>query len=216
MKKLLLSILITPLFIMSCMAQGTEAVVGPKLDKNQAVATFAGGCFWCTEAVFERVSGVEDVYSGYIGGKEKNPTYRQVSYGETTHAEAIQIIYDTQEVNYQQLLDIFFATHDPTQLNRQGPDEGEQYRTAVFYHNQEQKNSLINTISMLNNSGKYSSEIVTEVNPYSTFWMAEDYHQDFYELNRGNPYILGVAVPKVKKLFKLFPNMIKEQYLAEK
>lgn len=198
------------------MAQGTEAVKGPQLKSNQGVATFAGGCFWCTEAVFERVKGVDDVYSGYIGGKEQNPSYRQVSYGETNHAEAIQIIYDTEQVSYRELLDIFFLTHDPTQLNRQGPDEGEQYRSAVFYHTQEQKEMIAEAIDDLKASAVYKDEIVTQVNPYSVFWMAEDYHQDFYELNRGNPYILGVAVPKVKKLFKLFPDQIKEQYQAEK
>lgn len=206
----------TPLFILSCMAQGTEAVVGPKLKTGQAVATFAGGCFWCTEAVFERVVGVDDVYSGYIGGAEQNPTYKQVSYGETSHAEAIQIIYNTELVSYKELLDIFFLTHDPTQLNRQGPDVGEQYRSAVFYHSQEQKETALKAINDLTANQVYQDEIVTEIKPYGVFWMAEDYHQNYYELNRGNPYILGIAVPKVKKLFKLFPNQIKEQYQTEK
>jgi len=216
MKKLFTLIFITPLFILSCMAQGTEAVVGPKLKTGQAVATFAGGCFWCTEAVFERVVGVDDVYSGYIGGTEQNPTYKQVSYGETSHAEAIQIIYNTELVSYKELLDIFFLTHDPTQLNRQGPDVGEQYRSAVFYHSQEQKETALKAIKDLTANQVYQDEIVTEIKPYGVFWMAEDYHQDYYELNRGNPYILGIAVPKVKKLFKLFPNQIKEQYQTEK
>lgn len=195
--------------------QGTEAIDLSTLQEGQAVATFAGGCFWCTEAVFERVQGVNDVVSGYIGGEEENPTYYQVSYGETTHAEAIQIYYDPKVVNYQELLDIFFATHDPTQLNRQGPDVGSQYRTAVFYHDDAQKTSVQSTIKKLNDSGKYNMPIVTEVNEYSKFWLAEDYHQDYYELNPGNPYIIKIAVPKVKKFKKLFPDQLKDKYTVE-
>lgn len=195
--------------------KGTEAVDLNNIQDGQAVATFAGGCFWCTEAVFERVEGVNDVVSGYTGGEEENPTYYQVSYGETSHAEGIQIYYDPEVIAYQELLDIFFATHDPTQLNRQGPDVGAQYRTAVFYHNPEQKAAVEATIKKLNDSGKYDKPIVTEVNEFEKFWLAEDYHQNYYELNRGNPYIINIAVPKVKKFKKLFPDQVKEKYAVE-
>ena len=201
----------------SCAGEGKTQLANINGTQNgDGVATFAGGCFWCTEAVFERVEGVKDVVSGYTGGKEDNPTYQQVSYGRTTHAEGIQISYDPKVISYQELLDIFFATHDPTQLNRQGPDVGEQYRTAVFYHSAAQKEAVIQTIKKLNNSGKYDKKIVTQVEPYDKFWLAEDYHQNYYELNPGNPYILNVAVPKVKKLKKLFPGNIKAKYKAEK
>lgn len=216
----LYSILISVVFnlsMSSCAQEGQTRLAMPSdLQSGEGIATFAGGCFWCTEAVFERVTGVKDVYSGYTGGKEDNPTYRQVSYGNTTHAEAIQIVYDPKVISYQELLDIFFATHDPTQLNRQGPDRGAQYRTAAYYHNNDQKQAIETTIAKLNESGKYSEKIVTQVEAYSKFWMAEDYHQDYYELNPGNPYIIQVAIPKVKKLKKYFPNKIKAKYKAEK
>ncbi len=216
----LYSILISVVFnlsISSCATEGdTKLVTFDVLQDGDAIATFAGGCFWCTEAVFERVQGVKDVYSGYTGGKEDNPTYSQVSYGNTTHAEAIQIVFDPKVVSYQELLDIFFATHDPTQLNRQGPDRGAQYRTAAYYHSNDQKIAIEATIKKIDASGTFTDKVVTQVEAYSKFWMAEDYHQDYYELNPGNPYIIQVAIPKVKKLKKYFPGKIKAKYKAEK
>ncbi len=204
------------LSIGSCASEGETKLAVLDLDQNgDAIATFAGGCFWCTEAVFERVQGVKDVYSGYTGGKEDNPTYSQVSYGRTTHAEAIQIVYDPKVISYQELLDIFFISHYPTQVNGQGPDRGAQYRAAVFYHNEEQKSAAEGTIRKLTESGKYEDKIVTTVEAFDKFWMAEDYHQDYYELNPGNPYIIQVAIPKVKKLKKYFPGKIKEKYKGE-
>ncbi|MFT7056555.1 MAG: peptide-methionine (S)-S-oxide reductase, partial [Roseivirga sp.] len=131
----------------------------PQLEQGNEIATFAGGCFWCTEAVFERVEGVTDVVSGYTGGEEKNPTYKAVSYGETTHAEAIQIYYDPKVISYERLLEIFFVTHDPTQVNRQGPDVGTQYRTEVYYHDNEQKAQAEKYIAKLNSEGKYEKKI---------------------------------------------------------
>ena len=206
------------LSISSCHSstEGSTAVNLQSVQDGLEVATFAGGCFWCTVAVFERVEGVKDVVSGYTGGKEENPTYYQVSYGETTHAEAVQIYFDPETISYQQLLDIFFATHDPTQLNRQGPDIGAQYRTAVFYHSEEQKKAVESTIKQLDESGLYAKKIVTEVKPYGKFWLAEDYHQNYYELNPGNPYIINIAVPKVKKFKKQFPQWVKASYANEK
>lgn len=184
-------------------------------QSGEEVATFAGGCFWCTEAVFERVKGVRDVVSGYTGGPEANPTYYQVSYGKTNHAEAVQIYYDPQVVTYQELLDIFFVAHNPIQANGQGPDLGKQYRPVVYYHNANQKSATESKIKKLNASGKYSKSIVTEVEAFDKFWLAEDYHQDYYELNPGNPYIIQVAVPKVKKFKKTFPEFVKAKYAGE-
>lgn len=209
--------LLLNLSVGSCANEGkSQLALLDGLQEGDAIATFAGGCFWCTEAVFERVEGVKDVYSGYTGGKEDNPTYRQVSYGNTTHAEAIQILYDPEVISYQELLDIFFISHYPTQVNGQGPDMGAQYRAVVFYHNASQKKAAEALIQKLAQSGEYEDKIATTVEEYEKFWMAEDYHQDYYELNPGNPYIIQVAVPKVKKLKKYFPDKIKAKYKAEK
>lgn len=202
----------------SCDSQneGSQVV---KLDEIQQageeVATFAGGCFWCTEAVFERVKGVRDVVSGYTGGPEENPTYYEVSYGKTHHAEAIQIYYDPKVISYQDLLDIFFVAHNPMQANGQGPDIGPQYRPVIFYHDEAQKTAAEATIKKLDTSGKYPEKIVTEVEAYDKFWLAEDYHQNYYEINPGNPYIIQQAVPKVKKFKKTFPQFVKDKYAVE-
>jgi len=195
-------------------------IIGASLNLHAQVktdtATLAGGCFWCTEAVYERVEGVIDVYSGYTGGAEDNPTYRQVSYGKTSHAEAIQVIYDPEVLSFETILDIFFtAAHDPTQLDRQGNDVGKQYRSAAYYHNDKQKASIEKAIAKFNEK-KYKGKIVTEVEPLSTFWMAEDYHQNYYELNPGNPYIINVARDKVRKLNNYFPALVKAKYKGER
>ncbi len=182
------------------------------LEDGLELATFAGGCFWCVEAVFERVNGVEDVVSGYSGGKEKNPTYKQVSYGRTTHAEAVQITFDPKIVSYQELLEIFFATHDPTQLNRQGPDVGKQYRSAVYYHDAIQEETVRSYVEELGASGKFNKSIVTELAAYEKFYLAEGYHQNFYELNPNQGYVVNVTRPKVKKFLKEFKDKLKPQY----
>jgi peptide-methionine (S)-S-oxide reductase len=180
------------------------------LDLQHAeIATFAGGCFWCTEAVFERVKGVKDVVSGYTGGTQKNPTYKQVSYGKTDHAEGVQIFFDPDQISYGELVEIFFATHDPTTLNRQGPDIGRQYRSAVYYHNEQQKDIVKTHIKLLTMNGIYKDPIVTEVAPFGTFYPAEDYHQDFYANNPNNAYIQSIAVPKVNKFKKRFKDKLK-------
>jgi peptide-methionine (S)-S-oxide reductase len=177
------------------------------------VATFAGGCFWCTEAYFERVKGVSRVISGYTGGPEKNPTYQQVSYGRTGHAEAVQVFYDPQQITYPELVEIFFATHDPTTLNRQGPDVGKQYRSAIFYHNEEQKQQAEAYIGKLKQSNTFRDPIVTEVQPLTQFYNAEDYHQDYYKLNPNDRYVVGVARPKVEKFEKQYKEKLKPEYL---
>ena len=173
------------------------------------IATFAGGCFWCTEAVFERVRGVKDVISGYTGGSQKNPTYKQVSYGQTDHAEGVQIFFDPKEISYEELVEIFFATHDPTTMNRQGPDIGPQYRSAIYYHDQNQKEIVLNHVKYLTEKKKFKDPIVTEVEAYTEFYNAEDYHQDYYQNHPENPYIQAVAVPKVKKFKKQFKDKLK-------
>ncbi len=174
------------------------------------IATFAGGCFWCTEAYFEKLKGVQRVISGYSGGKEKNPTYQQVSNGQTSHAEAVQIFFDPEQITYADLLKVHFATHDPTTLNRQGPDVGEQYRSMVFYHNPQQKKQTEKYITALNESGKLKNKIVTQVVPYSQFYEAEKTHQNYYLRNPTDPYILNVAKPKIKKFETEFKAWLKK------
>lgn len=181
-------------------------------QQMSATAVFAGGCFWCTEAVFERVKGVKDVVSGYTGGEEPNPTYDDVSYGRTTHVEAVKITYDPAIISYSQLLKIFFIAHFPTQGNGQGPDIGEQYRPFVFYQNDSEKEQAAAYIKQLNDSGKYKLPIATELAPADVFYLAEDYHQNYYELHPKQGYIVAHARPKVQKLKKTYPEWVKEQY----
>lgn len=192
--------------------QERRAVLSEDERETLSEATFAGGCFWCTEAVFERVKGVKEVVSGYSGGEKENPTYEEVGSGRTKHAEAVQIYYDPSVISYEELLEIFFATHDPTQLNRQGPDVGKQYRSVVFYRNDEEKVQVENYIKKLNDSGKYDKEIVTEVTAFTAFYKAEDYHQDYYELHPESGYIANVTHPKVVKFVKNFPDKLKPEY----
>jgi peptide-methionine (S)-S-oxide reductase len=177
-------------------------------------AVFAGGCFWCTEAVFERVAGVKQVVSGYAGGREKDPTYEQVSGGLTGHAESVQVYYDPKVISYRELLEMFFVAHDPTTLNRQGPDVGPQYRSAIFYQNDSQQQAAQEYIRELTTKGTFAKPIVTEIKPLTTFWPAEDYHQDYYEQeeNKSNPYITNVTAPKVNKFVKHFHDKLKPAY----
>lgn len=173
-------------------------------------ATFANGCFWCTEAIFQQVAGVEKVVSGYIGGSVKNPTYREVCTGLTGHAEAIQITFDPKKVSFAELLDIFWKTHDPTTLNRQGADEGTQYRSAIFFHTEEQKSLADSYRKKLDASGAFDHPIVTEITPASVFYPAENYHQNYYNLNGKAPYCSYVIAPKLEKFKKVFGDKIKK------
>jgi peptide-methionine (S)-S-oxide reductase len=175
-------------------------------------ATFAGGCFWCVEAVFDRVQGVKRAVSGYSGGIKEDANYDDVSNGRTDHAETVEIYYDPEVISYAELLEIFFATHDATQVNRQGPDIGRQYRTAIFYHTAEQKELSEKYISQLQESSKYTKPIVTEINNYDSFYIAEEYHQDYYDHNPDNPYIISVTKPKIRKFEKQFRERLKPQY----
>jgi peptide-methionine (S)-S-oxide reductase len=173
------------------------------------IATLAGGCFWCTEAVFKDVIGVETVESGYIGGTKANPTYKEVCGGNTGHAEAIRVTFDTDQVSYGEILDIFFATHDPTQLNRQGNDIGTQYRSAVFPHSPEQEAEV--KAAMQRASADWPAPIVTTIEPLSGWYPAEDYHQEYWQgEGQRNPYCLSVIPPKLRKLRKSFAARVKE------
>ena len=180
--------------------------------KKLETATFANGCFWCTEAVFKRVKGVESVMSGYSGGKIENPTYEQVSSESTGHAESIQVTFDPKIISYQTILDVFFVTHDPTTLNRQGNDVGTQYRSAIFYHNEGQKKLAEQVIEKLEKSGKYKDPIVTKIEKFTKFYPAEDYHKDYYDEHRSAPYCMVIIDPKVRKLLEKFGNNVKEEY----
>lgn len=175
-----------------------------------AVATFGSGCFWCTEAVFQRVKGVEKVVSGYSGGKVKNPTYREVTSGLTGHAEVTQITFDPTTISFEELLEIFWGTHDPTTLNRQGADVGTQYRSVIFYHNDEQKRLSELYKKKLDASGAFPNPIVTEISPYTAFYPAEDYHQNYYNLNGNAPYCSYVIQPKLEKFKKVFQDKLKQ------
>ena len=175
-------------------------------------ATLAGGCFWCTEAVFNRLKGLHEVTSGYTGGDMENPSYGQVSTGRTGHAESVQITFDPQVISYDSLLDVFWATHDSTTLDRQGADVGPQYRSAIFYHSDEQKRAAEASKSRLEASGKLNSKVVTSIEPFQRFYPAEDYHQDYYAANSHASYCTIVIDPKIRKLLRGFGEDVKEEY----
>jgi peptide-methionine (S)-S-oxide reductase len=174
------------------------------------IATLGGGCFWCLEAVFERLRGVERVESGYSGGQLHNPTYRQVCDGNTGHAEVVQITLDPAVVSFGEVLDVFFATHDPTTLNRQGNDVGTQYRSVVFYHTNEQKEIAEKRIAELTEAGIWDAPLVTQVVPFEKFYRAEDYHQEYFRQNPTQPYCQAVVAPKVAKFRKQFLSKLKD------
>lgn len=182
------------------------------MEIKSKMATFAGGCFWCTEAIFKRLKGVLKVTSGYTGGDVENPNYSLVSEGGTNHAEAVQIEFDPQVISYERLLDIFWATHNPTTLNRQGADIGTQYRSSIFYHDDSQREKAENSKEKLDNSGKFRDKIVTEIVPFKNFYGAENYHQNYYERNQDAPYCSLVINPKIEKLIRDFNENLKEEY----
>ncbi|WP_435320479.1 peptide-methionine (S)-S-oxide reductase MsrA [Haloarchaeobius sp. TZWSO28] len=173
-------------------------------------ATFGGGCFWCIEAAFEELDSIESVTSGYAGGHVEDPTYEQVCSGNTGHAEVIQVEYDTNVLGYEDLLKVFFTVHDPTQLNRQGPDVGSQYRSAIFTHDEDQQELAEGFIAELEAEGAYDDDIVTEVEPLETFYEAEDYHQDYYDKNPNDTYCTFHAQPKIEKVREKFATKAKK------
>jgi peptide-methionine (S)-S-oxide reductase len=178
--------------------------------KNLSVATFAAGCFWCTEAQFQQLQGVEKVESGYEGGHVKNPSYKDVCSGTTGHAEVCNITYDPSKISYDELLAAFWTSHDPTQLNRQGNDVGTQYRSAIFYHNEEQRKKAEEYKQKLNTEKAWDKPVVTEISPATTFYKAEDYHQNYYNQNGDQPYCTFVVGPKVEKFKKVFAGKLKK------
>jgi len=173
-------------------------------------ATFGSGCFWCTEAVFERVKGVEKVVSGYSGGKIPHPSYKLICTGRTGHAEVVQLTFNPDVISYAELLEIFWKTHDPTTLNRQGPDTGTQYRSVIFYHHDEQKKTAVAYKKQLDESKAFKRPIVTEISPFTNFYPAENYHQDFYELQPRYGYCQRYISPKIRKFNRLFKDKLKE------
>lgn len=175
---------------------------------SEAVATFGGGCFWCLEAVFERLQGVSDVTSGYSGGEDPNPTYERVCGGRTGHAEVVRITFDPEQVSFTTLLEVFFLSHDPTTLNRQGADIGTQYRSVVFFHDAEQESATRAMVSRLDASGELSGPVVTQVVPACRFFPAEEYHQDYFRRNPYAPYCQVVVAAKVSKLLKKHPEWV--------
>lgn len=179
------------------------------VTEGMEIATFAGGCFWCTEAVFLDIKGVEKVVSGYIGGVTKNPTYKEICTGTTGHAEAIQITFDPTQVAYEDLLEIFFATHDPTTLNRQGADVGTQYRSEIFYHSLAQKDKAENYIALIEKEKLYEKKVVTKVSSATIFYPAEEYHQNYYNQNAEQGYCQMVIAPKLEKLRKYYKTKLK-------
>jgi peptide-methionine (S)-S-oxide reductase len=193
----------------SCAQKKKENKQNIAITKDMEVATLAAGCFWCVEAIYQQLEGVVKVESGYAGGTVKNPSYKEVCTGETGHAEVIQITYDPKKTNFTEILEVFFKTHDPTTLNRQGADVGTQYRSSVFYHNVEQKQITEKIIKELDAAGAYNSKIETQLEPYTVFYKAEDYHQNYFNENGDNPYCQMVVRPKVEKFQKVFKDKLK-------
>lgn len=180
-----------------------------EIENKNELATFAGGCFWCTEAVFLELKGVQRVVSGYIGGNTLNPTYAEICNGDTGHAEAIEITFDSNVISFGELLEVFFATHDPTTLNRQGNDIGTQYRSEIFYHNEKQKEISEAYISLMTEENTFKDPIVTQISPVSIFYKAEVYHNNYYNQNKLQGYCSYVITPKIDKLKKVFKDKLK-------
>jgi methionine-S-sulfoxide reductase len=184
---------------------------GISQNKNLETITLGGGCYWCVEAVYENLDGVKSVVSGFSGGKTVNPTYEEVCTGETGHAEVVQITYDKNITDINEIFKVFFTVHDPTTLNRQGADVGTQYRSVIFYKNDEQKKAAQSIIAELNKAKVYNNPIVTKVEPFKVFYKAEDYHQNYYANNKNQPYCKMVIQPKIEKFEKVFKDKLKKK-----
>lgn len=180
-------------------------------NKTQETATLGGGCFWCTEAIFADLRGVKKIVSGYSGGRAENPTYEQVCSGATGHAEVVQVKFDPEDISYKEILQVFFATHDPTTLNRQGNDTGSNYRSVIFYHSPEQKEIAEKVISELSDENLFDKPIVTEITEFTGFYPAEDYHNNYFENNPNQPYCTSVIAPKVAKFRQNFLSQLGKQ-----
>jgi methionine-S-sulfoxide reductase len=211
-----LLILLIPVLLWACKqdVQGKQKQAINNIEKTNMTSfdtiTLGGGCFWCIEAVFQRLEGVKSVRSGYAGGKIKNPTYREVCSGLTGHAEVVEVVYDPAVVSYRDILKVFFTVHDPTTLNRQGADQGTQYRSVIFYHKEAQKTEAEDLIRALNAEGAWADPVVTELSPATVFYPAEDYHQNYYNDNPNQPYCRFVVGPKVEKFEKVFSDRLRK------
>ena len=210
MKKLI-SVIIMSLAVILCSAQKEEVTKIEKQIKTIAMETITlgAGCFWCVEAIFQDIKGVESVVSGYTNGQVKNPSYKEVCLGTTGHAEVVQLVYNPEIVSLAKILEVFFQTHNPTTLNRQGADTGTQYRSGIYYHNEEQKEIARDVFNQLDDSGAFTDAIVTEIEAIESFYPAEGYHQDYFDLNGTNPYCSAVIRPKVEKFKKTFSEILK-------
>ncbi len=211
----LVAILIFSSFNCESKNKGKDKIVSEvKLSEQDLqkyeTAYFASGCFWCLEAVYEHVKGVKEVISGYSGGTEKNPSYEQVGRGYTSHAEAVKVYYDPKVISFKELVDVYYASHNPTTVNGQGPDLGPQYRSVAFYKNDNEKKIIEDYIAKLEKEKVYDTPIATEVTKFSIFYDAEDYHQDYEKLHPNNPYIRNVSVPRLNRFKKKLPHLLKE------
>ncbi len=208
--KAIKTILIAILLIsQSCQSSPSQhPQVDSRLSEYQT-AYFASGCFWCVEAIFESLKGVKEVYSGYAGGIKENPTYKEVSMGQLKHAEAVVVYYAPTIISYETLVEVFFASHDPTTLNSQGPDHGPQYRSIAFFSTENEKNTILNRISYLEENKSFLGSITTEIKAFDTFYKAEDYHQDFEARNPSHGYIQAVSLPRLNKFKKKYPELLK-------
>lgn len=216
-----ISLLTTALLVIlttSCLSKTTQKIPEQKITENSETqdlsqyetAYFASGCFWCVEAIFESVKGVQEVVSGYAGGLELNPTYEDVGRGNTTHAEAVKVYYDPKVVSFTTLVTVFFGSHDPTTVNRQGPDRGAQYRSIAFYKNKQEKAIITSFINAIQQEKIYNKPIVTEVKAFDIFYDGEDYHQDYEKKHPNNPYILNVSIPRLKRFQANYPELLKK------
>lgn len=208
--KKLITIIVISFFVFNQLFGQKKSKEGQQMDNsNLELATFGAGCFWCVEAIFQRVEGVEKVVSGYSGGNINNPSYKEVCEGNTGHAEVCQLSYDQNVVTFEELLEVFWKTHDPTTLNRQGNDAGTQYRSVIFYHNDQQKELAKTYRKKLDKSGAFKDPIVTEINSYKNMYVAEDYHQNYFNENGSQPYCSFVIQPKIDKFEKVFKDKMK-------
>ncbi len=220
MKTLFKTYIFLILLLMSCNFTQSKPInnntpvwtpTGKVVQDNQQKAYFASGCFWCVEAIFESVKGVTEVYSGYSGGETINPNYNQIGTGKTGHAEAVEIIYNPEIISFSTLVEIFFNSHDPTTLNRQGPDKGTQYRSIAFYQNEDEKKIINQYIDTLKEKKVFNSPIVTEVKNFEKFYYAEKHHQDFEKRNPTHPYVKAVSIPRLRKFQKKYTELLKEE-----
>lgn len=212
MKHIISAVAFVLVGILSSYAKAGNSKLNRMNSANEEVITLGAGCFWCVEAVFERINGVSKVVSGYSGGKISNPTYREVCTGLTGHAEVVQVTYNPQVVAFETILEVFFKTHDPTTINRQGADVGSQYRSVIFYHNEQQMQTAQRVVAKLNSLGIWAQPVVTEITAFTKFFKAEDYHQDYFANNRTQTYCQAVINPKVVKLESAFKDLLKDKY----